>query len=429
MPTNLHSALAESGYAVIKGNDGNNYLTFDQSALGFSKRRRQRFIKSPNTAFAPITFPAINQRVQFKLDIGNYDQFEGIFLDLDWLNDANPAPGGSAPSITPAPCFFTLDRYELGYNNSDAPVIYIYPREEYERLQWLSDEQYRNLNCFNALNISQTDYKTPTAIVNDSNVSANKQNMIMSIPLMNPLFSKLNMKSLSGAIYITFYFNSSPYIASANGGILKLQNANLRIITSTNPDTEQEILSLYNSYPTYIPFTYSNILTFPATTLTAGTATDLLLSSLIGKCLGIAISIIPQASYGLNNANGNLNFSSLSGTDTTKETGTFDIVDSRKNTILGSGSVTERYSRSQNMTIYGGGSLSIYQPILWILFANHPASQLISGIVDGFHHFDGSYYLRLTPGPSFTTGSYTVVVSAYMYSAIIQSKGILQRAF
>jgi hypothetical protein len=258
------------------------------------------------------------------------------------------------------------------------------------------------LNAFNALNIAQSDYKTGTAIVNDSAVSAAKQIQIMSIPIMNPLLSKLNPKSLRGAVYLTFFLNSNPVAASANAGVLRLISANLRFVTSSNPDTDSTILGLYNVRPAYLPFTYANQITFTNQTLTAGSQSDFILSSLIGKCAGVAISIIPQASYNTNTANGNLNFVSLSGTDATKEKGSFDLLNSSRVTILGSGAVTERFSRCQNMLLYGGGSLSIYQPILWILFANHPASQFSSGNIDGYQEFDGTQILRLTPGTLFT---------------------------
>jgi hypothetical protein len=94
---------------------------------------------------------------------------------------------------------------------------------------------------------------------------------------------------------------------------------------------------------------------------------------------------------------------------------------------LGSGQIPERYGRSIINLISGGNGLSIAQPLIWIVFCQSTTRQLRSGDFVGFMNFDGTYFLRLIPSSTFTTGTYTINVNTYYYASMIEKTGILFR--
>jgi hypothetical protein len=415
-PTNIHYPLNQTDYLVGKGANGQDYILVDNTRLAYSRRNTKIYTLAPYTGTLPISFPTSgNTQVQFKIDPGQYDQIRMIIADIQLQNTG---PAGS--TVTPSPAWFLWDQLQIGINSSSAPALYLYPEADYERLQFFTDEQIKNLFAFNQLGLSSADYKSGVSL---------GQNQIVnySVPLFNPFFDRLNVSSLGGSLYITFFLDPSP-INTVSSGVLTMQSFNLRIIASSDPDNEMNILKLYQSLPAYLPFTYMTPYTYQQQ-LTAGTASDILLNQVIGKVACLTFTIVAAGTQTTRANNAMINFLPLSGTDTNLMTGFYDVLDDRKNTILGSGQLAERYGRSIVSLISGGNALSLQQPIIWIVFCDNPAQQLSSGDIIGWKNFDGTYFLRLIPGSTFTSGTYTININAYYYSSMIESNGILSRGF
>ena len=124
--------------------------------------------------------------------------------------------------------------------------------------------------------------------------------------------------------------------------------------------------------------------------------------------------------------NGYISYSSISGTDTTLNSGYVDILDVNKNSIFATTTgLTERYLRILNNITYGGNSLSLVQPILFIPFCRWPRSDLITGNMTSYRYFNGENYVRICPGSTFTSGSYTVMINVYYYRAFRQKDGLI----
>ena len=219
------------------------------------------------------------------------------------------------------------------------------------------------------------------------------------------------------------HMNSNPVAASSNSGVLTLNSLQLRVVARRNPVLEPEILSIYNSHTTLLTFTYPHIFS-KTMTLTAAQNNDILLSSLIGHCAMMALMIRQPNST--NASNGQTTFTALSGTDTQETTGYIDLLDNTKQTLLGSGAVPGKWSRCELFGLHQGGTLSSYQPIYWLVWADHPISQRVSGVMNGYITLNSEQYLRITPSSTFTSGQYTITILAYMFSALSQVKGILQ---
>jgi hypothetical protein len=320
--------------------------------------------------------------------------------------------------VTPAPAFFFWQQQQIGINGSDQPVIYLYPREDYERLEWFSDEQLKVLTAFNSLNFSTSDYKTGTAIPYQGTAS-------YTVPLLSPFYDRLDIETIEAPLYITFQMDPNPVVASSSG-VLQLVSFNLRIIASGDPLNDAATRSLYQSIPAYLPFV--SAIPYPfVQQLNAGVATDIQLTPVVGKVCMMTISILANGSNNTNN--GNITFYSLSGTDATLTSGFIDILDNSKVTILGSGQLTEKYCRATGNLVNGGNGLSLVQPINFIVFCNNPSMQVKTGNINGYQNFDGTFFLRVIPGATFTSGSYTVLVNTYYYGAFVQIKGRIARGF
>lgn len=416
-PTSIHSPLSQNDYVVSKSASGQDFILVDQTTLEYSTRERQRYLLAPYNQVIPITYPTSGQvQVQFKIDPGQYDQIEGIFAEVQLTNS-----GTSGSSITPSGAWFLWDQIQIGINSSSSPVLYLYPEEDYERLNFFTDEQIKNLFAFNQLGISSTDYKTGTALAQNAVA-------VYSVPLLNPIFDRLNVKSLGGSFYITFFMDPSPINASSGSPTLQLTSFNLRIIATRDKMYDNNVLKLYQNIPAYLPFVYMTPYNYQQT-LTAGVASDILLNQVIGKVACLTVSVVAQGTQSTRLANAMINFLPISGTDTNYMTGYYDLLDDRKNTVLGSGQLPERYGRSIINLISGGNGLGIAQPLIWIVFCQSTARQLRSGDFIGFMNFDGTYFLRIVPSSTFTTGTYTVNVNAYYYASMIEKSGVLFRGF
>src|SRR5579885_1080270 len=223
IPTKIHKLLPERAYTTKQCATGTIYNVEAQTSFEYTTRQRKRFVKSPNLNVLPITYPIANNSniVQFKLDPGQYDRILLIVAEVVLANT-----GASTSSVTPAPGYFLWSQIQIGINGSDSPWIYLNAREDYERLQYKSDEILRLLFANNGLNLSQTDYKTPTAI-------AGGYSMFLRITLLNPIWRRFNMDTIKAPLYINFLLDSSP-IVSNSSGTLQLQSFNLRIICEEN---------------------------------------------------------------------------------------------------------------------------------------------------------------------------------------------------
>src|SRR5579885_2261162 len=416
MPVNkIHKLLPERAYTAKQSGTGTIYNVENSTSFEYVTRQRKRFLRNPNLNVLPITYPIANNSniVQFKLDTGQFDRILLIVAEVVLANT-----GTSTSSVTPAPGYFLWSQIQIGINGSDSPWIYLSPREDYERLQFKSDETLRLLFANNGLNISSSDYKTGTAIAGGSS-------MFLSIPLLNPIWRRFNMDTLKAPLYINFVLDPSPIVANSSG-TLQLQQFNLRIITEENKATHKEMLSLFNSYPSFFPFVYSVTYMFNVS-LTPGSQTDIQLTSVLGDVAMLTISVL---SPGFSNANnGNISYISISGTDSTLTSGTVDLLNDNKNTLLGSGALTERYLRITNNLINGGNNLSLNQAILYLPFCRYPFIDLDSGNINGYRRFTGTEFLRLTPGATFTGGTYSVLVNTYYYKAFKQVDGIISMEY
>src|SRR5579875_3399159 len=246
-PTRIHKLLPERAYTTKQAANGTIYNVENSTTFEYTTRQRKRFVKAVNLNVLPITYPSANNSniVQFKLDTGQYDRILLIVAEVVLANT-----GASSSSVTPAPGYFLWSQIQIGINGSDSPWIYITNREDYERLQYKSDEVLRLLFANNSLNLSQTDYKTTTAIAGGSS-------MFLSIPLLNPIWRRFNMDTIKAPLYLNFLLDSNPVVSSVSSSattgptapILQLQQFNLRIVTEENKATHNEMINLFRAYP------------------------------------------------------------------------------------------------------------------------------------------------------------------------------------
>src|SRR5579883_2445216 len=411
--TKIHKLLGEKAYKLEQGANGETFNTENSTSLNYTTRQVKRYTKSPYNSVLPVTYPIANNSVyvQFRLETGQYDRIILIIVEMTLANT-----GSSTSSVTVSPAHFIISQLNVGLNGSDAAFIYFQPRELYERLQYASDENLRLIFANNGINLSSTDYKTTQSITGGSS-------LFVSFPLVYPLLNKLNMDTLRAPVYLSFYLDGSP-IVSNSSGTLVLQSFNLRFVVEENKRTHNEMLSMFKMYPTLLPFVYSQQFAFPSIQLNAGSMTDILLSSVIGCVAMITVGILQNNASNANN--GYISYTSISGTDTTLTSGYVDILDVNKNTIFASTTgLTERYLRILNNLTYGGNSLSLVQPILFIPFCRWPRSDLITGNMTSYRYFNGENYVRICPGSTFTSGSYTVMINVYFYRAFRQKDGLI----
>jgi hypothetical protein len=120
-------------------------------------------------------------------------------------------------------------------------------------------------------------------------------------------------------------------------------------------------------------------------------------------------------------------FSSISGTDTFEFSGTINLVDSAKQPLLGSSALTGRDMRGRSSAFHTPSYFSSAVPVYFIYFTDDFINAVANEVNKGFLYLNGQQYLQITPGSTFTTGTYVIDVWVNMYSCLSQIKGILSK--
>lgn len=419
LPTVLHRQKLEQKLLKLDLTDGKSILSFDPAPFDVNWINKQIFTLSPESLQLPLTYP-INAGtiVSFKIDPKQFKQIDSLFINLSLTNSHAV---GAGVSITPAPAMYFFTMIAVSFNGEQNNDLIYSPDELFCNLQYINSEQEKNMFAFQKLGLNVSDYKSGYPLDNATVTSST----VLQLPLILPPLLKLNPSTIKSPFYIRLYLDASPITATGTGGgTLQLTNMTMTVVSETNPILNQIITAEYNKFPFYSAYCSATVVPFLSSTLNAGTASTFTLNTTTGTVALMAIMIRPSSHANANN--GNVSFYSLSGTDATLTSGKIDLTDSTGISILGGGAITEQHARSAVMLTHGGYQLSVLQPVMWIVFADKPGVEIYQGEMDGYYKFIGTEKLVLTPGSSFTSGTYDVSVAIYYYGAITQDNGVIR---
>ncbi len=213
---------------------------------------------------------------------------------------------------------------------------------------------------------------------------------------------------------------------SSGSGVLSLIDMQLRILTrKSDEDIENLIVSKYQNVPALISFCQFTQATWVGT-LSPGVMSEIPLNGLNGMAGTLVIMIRSSKSV---TSSAIRTFTSISGTDPYEFTGTINLVDSAKQPLLGSAGLSGRNLRGASAAFHTPSVFSSVVPIYFIYLSENYVNSVSNGINSGYIYFNNQQYIQLNPSSTFTSGTYTVDVYAYMFQCLKQCNGIITKVF
>jgi hypothetical protein len=407
---NILSTQQDVSPTEYNGIDGKNnkFISPVPGAMTYVREQNVCYNLSPVNAITSGLF-SNSVPLQFRISPGFCSEIQLIMINLTCIES------GGTNSVTPICVPYLFDQIQLCFNGSSNPVVTIFGDELYANFQLWTSEQIANLLAFNQQNM------TPATFGNETPIPAGGT-AFYSIPLLSVL-NGINPQTLTSDIVINVIMRQNP-VASGTG-ILQLTDMQLRVLTSRNaPSVDNKIVMDYSMNMACLPYTFAQQST-STITLSPGILTEIPLNGINGLCSTMFIMI--RSSKSTTNAGIRL-FSIISGTDPFESTGMINLVDQSKQPLLGSGALFGKDFRGRNSAFYTPSLFSSVVPVYFYYFPQNPVSSIINGTNNGFNYFNGTQFLQLTPGPTFTAGTYTVDVYFKIYACLQQIKGVITRS-
>lgn len=388
---------AADGYHVVANEvTGKKEIHFSKD-IRWTAERLQTNILTPvinSTAFGGMT--------QFQITPGSVSRLHHVTVSLVV---AETSGGGGATVTSPFAQYFA-SQVQLCPNNQSTPLVSLTP----EFCLWaMEDYPIDKINALtfggqmNIVNIATQAPAESTAILSGASKT-------LTYIIEHALLKKLPVEFLTSNFLINMLWQaSSPAVAAASGGTLGISSCQLMLHYRKDPATTQVLSDLF--YSKKVPFVLSYdapiVIDYPLT-LTAGAQTTQLLSGVVGAVSTIDIALIASTAFA---SGAYRTYTTLDGANDWHEAlGSLDLLDSARNSILGSGnSLTGSLSRFSYPAVHAAGTqFSLAFPVYHIWATPKPSEDQQTGSCNGAFILDGSQYLRISPGASFSTGAYTV---------------------
>jgi len=348
------------------------------------------------------------QQVQFRIQPSLCGEIELVLLELQC------AETGGTNSVTPIVAPFLVNNIAIYYKTLGKPLQTIDANSLYCQFQWANKSEIDNFIAFNALNMNST-------YVGESAISASGS-ATFSIPLLFSILNGLDPKTLNGDIIIIVTLRNG---ATASGsGTLTLNDLRLRIQSREDPHHDSNIQELISKQPVLHP--YVDPVVFEITqTVTASIQHDINVQ-LTGNFAAWLVLIRSSTSA---TSSGLRTFSPIGGiTNLELRTGVLDVLDNKKVSIFHSAN-RPGYYRSIYPALHGGYDMSTQVASYWVVFTEHDnfGEVLKHGLKFGGLVCDNDHYLRITPGSTFSTGTFTITVVGYSFhEAMVKYGEIIQ---
>ena len=362
--------------------------------------------------------------VNFRISSGQFGRVTKGWLEVTITNE------DGADACMPLAAPLLIDRIECSFNGDKNPFITCRGHDLWHSLQFYTPDELDAMMALDGLHID-----TANAYISNGFNLTPGESRIFQVPLnYSTLLEAMNPQVHASDILVDVFFRVNPI----SGGSVTPTLTATRFLFQTFDDnhTEKKIKSLYlQGGIRYQPFVDVCEFRYPATSLTGGLDTDILLSGLHGEVHALAISIrstLVEASHGL------VTYTAMSGSTGYDEEARFDLLDSNCNSVLGI-TPTARQARFIHPSVALGphtshGDFSSQVPLYWIIFTRDgQLKKVLMGDYQGDHRrrgtrfFDGMHSLRLRPlsgtDGNFSDGSYTVTVYAYRSKALALAGG------
>jgi hypothetical protein len=335
--------------------------------------------------------------------------WQSAFLQLNFTET-----GGVSPvTLMPAPYIISNNQgLGLAFNgggsidwSSSADAIYA-------GLQGFSNEKITQAFAFNQMNMSATNFASPTAI--PAGGSATYMIPLTGLPLLG-----LSQKTLQGDAFLYVTYNNSCVIAGA--GTATLTGVKL-ILTSHRNDKADPSADYKISKSVYVnPICRWMNITIPPQNMALG-YNLVPLAGLVDSYVGALCVMLRSNKTGA----GLYTFASISG-GTALHTASIDLQSSNGLTILGSGALTEAFMRSQSQFMESPGIMSSIIPINWIYLSSEPFKFMVSGDGNaGGMQLGPNQNLVIQTAGSFVPGTYTIDVYFLTRQSVRQANGNVQ---
>jgi hypothetical protein len=340
----------------------------------------------------------------FKLVKGQY----GIIKDisLDWVLSET----GNVNSITVEPAPYLVQRIELRGNSGNVLIQTLMAEQMMFHFGTLLTQEQQQRLAANA-NISLTNYKSAGSIAAGSTVH-------YFWPLLGNFITQnggLYFPGLNDDFYIRIYTRSG--VTVTGSGTLGITGVNLIIEYDETPDMVKNDLAaqfrgavLERNFLETVNYTTNQ-------TFTAGTATSLQLSPLIGIC--------PYLFYGFRSSYAAASIATWTSQGIAAKGAAVEIDEASGRNITGQSPWYPDYLITYPSAEYTPGPLSATIPMYPLFFGDILAAEN-KVIRKGAINFSGTEYIKVTPDSSFATGAYYFDVFARIFRRVHINNGTFE---
>ena len=368
------SPVVKDGF-IILGNDGDN--------ASVSQHSVQEIMPVTNVGFG-------NAPLQFDITQGLLTDADSIFLHFQITN-------GSTGSTTPAcPCYF-VDHYEVRVNSNQ--IMQNVPNDiAFFQLGFFTWSQLQRALYGNAMNLSVSDYLSPTAVSAGATVD-------YYIPLNFLAATLINYQTTSNTVSLMVYLqpSSSACVVSGAGPLTIGAGTSLLVLNHTDMAADKIITRMYKELKgaklTFPDFFYSS---YGGITLTPSQKISISITN-INRSVTMAIVSIRTSK----SANGWITFQDLTGGKWfSGSNSSLDLQNQSGVSILSSRPLSPgEYNLLFNTNIQNDFVLKV--PNLYFLrLTEKPVEAFFNGDqTGGSRLINENVSLLLTPGSNFNSGS------------------------
>ena len=355
----------------------------DSDRVSFSSHIVQELVPVTNVNWG-------TQPLQFDITNGLVTEIDNILLHMQ-VN----CSGGTATCV-PAP--FLVDHLTVTVNGSSTIIQYLTGDNLYQQISLWTYPQLQRFLANNAMNISATDYHSPTGMS-----SGQTSDFYIPLPMLVPLL--INFLTTANTVSVFVYPVASAAAATyatGNGGVLSLTGqCTLQLLNHSDQGSDQAIAKLYKQFPARITFPdfFNNRYSY---TLTPSTKTTISITN-INRQVTLAIVTIRGSNT---TGSGCCTFLDLSGGAPLNYSNSYiDLQNQSGISMVGSRPLAQgelALNMFGNLPNWVSNTVNTY----WFRFTTDPISAFFSGNQSkGARLVSENMTLVLYPGSNFNSGS------------------------